>query len=448
MMLSIGLVWVERVQAESESLPNIIFYFSDDLGYADLACYGHPYAKTPVLDKLASEGARFEQHYVTGVTCSPSRTGVMTGIHCARFENYPAYHGFGERTTITELLKKRGYQTAHFGKWHISARGSETHGIYGIDHVFTDKQAETEFGRDYTPVKHAIDYIKEHAGKKPLYINIWGHSTHYPVQANPDFASKFIEVKVKPQDFEKTIHHKFDLCKEIGADVDVSMRNYLGDVYSVDFNVGKVLKAIDEVGIRENTLFVYSSDHGPAPINTNKSDDELAGNMLGYAGVFRGGKHDKTEGGIRVPFIIRWPGKVEAGRVDSDSITSFIDWMPTLASIAGVQDLPEQMDGEDISDIWLGQTRERKTPLFWKTSSVNSPAAIRQGKWKYHEGGKRTEPALYDLRADPSESRNLAKEEPEVAAELQAKVDAWSAELPKSYNKERVKKKKNKKDEA
>ena len=122
-------------QAADERPPNIVFMFADDLGYGDLGCYGHPYAKTPVLDQLAKEGTRFTQFYVTGVTCNPSRTGLMTGLYPARFPKYAADFGFGDRTTITELLKKRGYRTGHFGKWHIGPDDSD--GTYGIDSVNT-----------------------------------------------------------------------------------------------------------------------------------------------------------------------------------------------------------------------------------------------------------------------------------------------------------------------
>ncbi|MEM9016296.1 MAG: sulfatase-like hydrolase/transferase, partial [Verrucomicrobiota bacterium] len=248
-------------------------------------------------------------------------------------------------------------------------------------------------------------------------------------------------IEVNREDFSESMQEKFDQSLEIDKNLDQSMHQYLGDVYSVDENVGRVLAAIDELGIRENTIFVYSSDHGPAPVVLGKQGvREFSKNMLGYAGQFRGGKHNQLEGGTRVPFIIRWPGQVEAGRVDAESVTSFIDWMPTLAAIAGIENLPGQLDGEDVSDIWFGATRERTQPLFWKTSSSNAVVTIRDGKWKMHEEGRREPIQLYDLSVDPEERNNLAEELPDVAAKLQGSIDAWKSELPVSYLKDEGKK--------
>ena len=441
------LVILAMLSAHAEQKPNIVFFFSDDLGYGDLGCYGHPYAKTPSIDKLASEGTRFEQHYATGVTCNPSRTGLMSGLFPARFQKYCADFGLSGRTSVTDLLKKRGYATGHFGKWHMGPDEMATSGTYGLDVVQTiGNSREDSAGRDDDLTTAAIAFIKENAGKQPFYINIWGHSTHFPVHVPPEIAAEFMEIKVKRSDFSKTMQHKFDDCVRIGGDLDDSMRQYLGDLWSMDRNVGRVMKAIDELGIADHTIFVYSSDQGPAPVVLAKGTREFSNNMLGYAGELRGGKHEQWEGGVRIPFIIRWPGHIPAGRVDSESVTSLIDWMPTLASIAGVKEIPEQIDGEDISDIWFGKSRPRTKPLFWKTSASGSAPAMREGKWKLHlnrkkDGGLQ----LYDLSKDPSESRNLADKYPDVAKELKAKLDAWTAGLPASYEKKEKKNKERKK---
>jgi N-acetylgalactosamine-6-sulfatase len=425
-------------RADDAKPPNIVFIFADDLGWGDLGCYGHPYARTPAIDKLAREGTRFTQFYVTGVTCCPSRTGLMTGRFPARFQQYPAGHGFGECTTVTDLLKKRGYRTGHFGKWHIGAEARS--GLYGIDEYSGGENTKgTPRGRDAGLFDAAIKFIKSaSAGGKPFYVNIWGHITHYPVNVHPQLAEPFKDVFVDRKDFSKTMQHKFDESLGIGGDLDTCMRQYLGDVYSLDMNVARVLKAIDDLGIRDNTIVVFSSDHGPAPVllGAKKESKEFSANMLGYAGEFRGGKHTQYEGGTRVPFIIRWPGKVKAGRVDSTNVCSFIDWMPTLCAIAGVDALPEQLDGEDVSDIWLGADRERSKPLFWKSSAVGSTPAMRDGKWKLHLPRKqRGEVELYDLSADPSESNNVAEQHPDVVARLARKLRTWVAELPDQYEK-------------
>ncbi|MCR9207996.1 MAG: sulfatase-like hydrolase/transferase [bacterium] len=427
-----------RAQATDQRPPNIVFMFADDLGYGDLGCYGHPYAQTPVIDQLAKEGARFTQFYVTGVTCNPSRTGLMTGLFPARFPKYAADFGFGDRVTITELLKKRGYKTGHFGKWHIGPVDSD--GTYGIDEVQTiGKSRDRSAGRDDDLYSAAIDFIRDNKDD-PFYVNVWGHATHFPVNTAQGLAAEFNDISVDRKDFSPTMQHKFDECLKIGGDLDESMRQYLGDVYQLDLNVGRVVKALDELGLRGNTIVVFSSDHGPAPVVTGKKGTrQFSNNMLGYAGEFRGGKHEQYEGGTRVPFIIRWPGKVQAGRVDTTSVCSLIDWLPTLCSLAGVDELPNPIDGEDISDIWFGTDRERLKPLFWKTSSTGSTPAMRDGKWKLHLPRKqRGEPELYDLSIDPSESNNIAAQHPDVVKSLSKKIKTWAASLPIDYAKTKV----------
>jgi len=437
-ILAISGLWTaNNALADETQPPNIVFYFCDDLGYADISCYGHPYAKTPSIDKLASEGTSFMQHYATGVTCNPSRTGLMTGIFPARYPRYAADFGFGDRKTITELLKTRGYVTGHFGKWHIGPESNSANGTYGIDEIqVIGNSRDKDAGRDDDLTAAAIDFIKNNADK-PFYVNIWGHSTHFPVDTPARLAGQFIEVKVRRDDFSATMQPKFDECIQIGGDLDDSMRQYLGDVYSMDLNVGRVLSTIEELGLEENTIVVFSSDQGPAPITPGgRGAREFSNNMLGYAGIFRGSKHNYYEGGVRIPFIIRWPGKVPAGRIDNTNVTSFVDWMPTLAAITGVKQLPDDLDGEDISDIWLGATRERTKPLLWRTSARNAAPILRDGKWKLHfkdKNGSNVE--LYDLSNDPTESTNLAAQEKEVVDKMSAHLRSFLSELPEDYEK-------------
>jgi len=432
-------------QADPDRPPNIVFMFADDLGYGDLGCYGHPYAKTPALDQLAEDGTRFTQFYVTGVTCNPSRTGLMTGLFPARFPRYAANFGFGDRVTITELLKERGYKTGHFGKWHIGPDDAD--GTYGIDTVQTiGKSRDESAGRDDDVYSAAIEFIRKNKDH-PFYVNVWGHATHFPVNPAPELAAEFKDVEVDRKDFPPTMQHKFDECEQIGGDLDESMRQYVADVYQIDRNVGRLLRGIDELGLRDNTIVVFSSDHGPAPIIlASKGARKYSNNMLGSAGIYRGGKHTQYEGGTRVPFIIRWPGHIQAGRVDTDSVCSFIDWMPTLCAIAGIEELPEHLDGEDLSAIWLGGDRQRRKSLFWKASASGSSPAIRDGKWKLHLNRRKDqEHELYDLSVDPSESNNVTEKHPDVVNRLTKKVQAWVAELPDHYEKA-GKAKRNKKD--
>ncbi len=430
-------------QDASTQPPNIVFLFADDLGYGDLACYGHPLARTPRLDQLAQEGTRFSQFYVTGVTCNPSRTGLMTGLFPARFPKYAADFGFGDRTTVTALLKQRGYATGHFGKWHIGP--DDSHGTYGIDTVHTiGKSRDAVSGRDDDLYSAAIDFIRANK-ERPFYVNVWGHATHYPVNTPRWLADEFENVHVNRGDFAATMQHKFDESLQINGDLDQSMRQYLGDVLQVDLNVGRILDVIDDLGLRENTIVVFSSDHGPAPvILASKGVREYSSNMLGYAAHLRGGKHTQYEGGVRVPFIVRWPGQVRAGQVDDRNVGSFIDWLPTICSIAGITELPDSLDGEDISDMWMGTQRNRGKPLFWKTSAVGSKPAMRAGRWKLHmQRRNQGSVELYDLELDPSESRNVAHLHPDMVVELRDKLDSWVAELPVAYQKAKAARKNN-----
>jgi N-acetylgalactosamine-6-sulfatase len=445
--------------AADASKPNIIFILADDMGFGDLHCYGHPYAKTPTLDKLASEGTMFRNFHVTGVTCCPSRTGFMTSKFPATYRAYPADHGFGDRVTVTELLHNAGYRTGHFGKWHI---GSVTKpGTYGIDVVNSDKEEQTKRGGRVDPrgrgahiYDEAIKFIEANKDV-PFYINVWDHIPHFPVDPPKAYAEKFKDIKIVNADFydSETLLGKFDLVRKAGGDVNQHMANYLGEVLAMDDSIARLLAKLDELGLREKTIVAFSSDQGAAPVRvspelggakgknakmTKGDKQELRLNMLGYGGEYRGGKHQMYEGGVRVPFIIRWPGHVPAGRVEDKSLISAIDWLPTLCHIAGVTLPATDFDGEDVSDIWMGASHDRTKPLFWKVSNVDSEKAVLVWPWKLFVAGdkgrgRRAENALYDLSTDSGEKRDIAAEHPDVVKDLSAKLSKWNATLPKDY---------------
>jgi len=430
------------------SRPNFVFIFADDLGYGDLGCYGHPYARTPHLDRLASEGTRFTHAYVTGATCCPSRTGLMTGRYPARFERYMADYGFGDCVTITELLKEAGYRTGHVGKWHIGPTTKP--GVYGLDwtpessSISRSSERISEHGRDGYVFDQAIEFL-EHLDDQPFYLNVWGHISHFPVDPHERFAKRFDDVTVDESLFSAPMREKFDQCRELGGNVTECMRKYLGDVASLDDDVGRLLKRLDELGLRDNTIVVFASDQGPAPVISNalpgsKQDNrrperrEYARNMLGSMQPFRGGKHTFLEGGVHTPFIIRWPDKVPAGRVNDTSVISMIDWLPSIGKLVGIERVPDDLDGEDVSDIWLGATRTRTTPLFWRLSSTRAQTVVRDGNWKYVEPASSRGPGeLYDVSKDIMEANNVADQHPDIVKRLQKTVTAFEAELPTRY---------------
>jgi N-acetylgalactosamine-6-sulfatase len=355
---------------------------------------------------------------------------------------------------VTELLKKQGYQTGHFGKWHIGPE--EKNGTYGIDVVGGDKtegrrqrKGEPERGRDAHIYDDAIKFIEEHKGG-PFYLDVWSHVSHHPVDPPQSYVDKFKDVVVDESQFPEPMRAKFERCRKSGGDVNDCMRRFMADVFSMDEDIGRLLKRLDELGLRENTIVVFSSDQGAADIrepavegvakgrkkaNPNR-DESVRLNAMGYNGGFRGGKFAMYEGGVRVPFIVRWPGHVPAGRSDEKSVISGIDWLPTLCHLAGAQIDAKSFEGEDVSATWLGQQDHvRAKPLFWKTSNPGSPAGIREGQWKLIDpvrphGG---ELELYDIVADPFEQHNVIDQHPEVVKGLKTKLEAWVSTLPKAY---------------
>ncbi len=424
--------------AGDSARPNIVLLLADDLGRGDLHCYGHPYARTPNIDSLAHEGTRFMQYHATGCTCCPARTGLMTSKWPASYPTCPANGGFASHVTITELLKKQGYATGHFGKWHIGP--VEKPGTYGIDEigigneqVGMKEKAADERGRDAHIYDQAIRFIEQHKGG-PFYVNVWGHIPHHPVNPNETLVKRWAGLKVKESDFPPQMLAKFAAVRKAGGDVDDAMRRYLADIESLDDAVGRILKRLDELGLRDNTIVVFNSDQGADMAQAGNGG--LRFNQMGCNGPQRGGKHTNWEGGLDVPWIIRWPGHVPAGRTDEQSVISGADWLPTLCALTGVKINAANFDGEDASVAWLGKAPHiRAKPLFWKTSSTGSESFVRDGQWKLCHPSRKNggDIELYDIVADPTEARNIASHHPQIVKQLSAKVEAWAATLPKGY---------------
>lgn len=452
LLLAVCLLFALSLAAAER--PNVVFILADDLGWGDLGCQGHPYAKTPNLDKLAAEGTRFTKFHATGVTCCPARTGLMTGKFPATFQKYPADFGFGSRVTITELLKKSGYATGHFGKWHIGSVMEP--GTYGIDVIGAEekergkrKQPTGDRGRDAPMYDQAIAFIEKHKAG-PFYINIWDHISHHPVNPSPEVLAAFGPLELDESKFTPAMREKFAMCKKLGGDPAAHLRAFLADVKSMDDEVGRLLAKLDELGLRENTLVMFSSDQGAAPLQDQSmlgekmkknlkqpkdAVDQIRLNSMGYAGpLFRGGKHTDLEGGVCVPFIARWPSKVPAGRVDDQSVISGADWLPSLCAITGIPIDAADFDGEDASKALLGGTHVRTKTLFWKTNTERSDPSLLAGTWKLHGSlRKKIPPTLFNLADDPGEQNDLATKEPERLKKLTAELEAWTATLPATY---------------
>jgi N-acetylgalactosamine-6-sulfatase len=420
--------------------PNIIFILADDLGWADLGCYGNRQIQTPNLDRLARQGTLFTQFYVDGSVCSPSRTAFMTGHFPARHRVHGHFALPEQNTargmpqwldagvpTVTSLLHKAGYRTAHFGKWHLgNGEGAPEPGAYGFDSYRTIngngptwEERDPFFRAKSTGliVDETIRFIEANRDR-PFCVNVWTLVPHAPLNPTDEQMAPYQHLQPGPN-----VPYK-------GAP-----QIYYASVSDLDRQVGRLLDRLDALGLAGNTLVLFSSDNGPEEILvTNASHSGV-----GSPGPFRGRKRSLYEGGVREPFLVRWPGHVPAGEVDDQSVVTAVDFLPTLCKLAGVT-LPSSvsLDGEDIGDILGGKPRPRVKPIMWEWRFNiaghilnRSPIlAIRDGKWKLllNPDGSRVE--LYDIPSDPSELDNVADRNREVVQRLSQTVLSWQKTLP------------------
>lgn len=417
--------------ASAADKPNFVILLCDDLGYGDLSCFAHPVVRTPHLDKLASEGVKLTHCYSSAPVCSPSRAGLMTGRNPNRLgirDWIPANSGIFLRpgeVAIAQLLKQAGYRTCHAGKWHLNSRtdGSErTPGDAGFDHwLYTQNNAApshlhpTNFirngktaGRLEGPSSHlvvaeAMDFLTANKGQ-PFLLNLWFHESHEPVAAAEEFLRLYAE------------------------EPNLDRRHYYGDVSQMDAAVGKLIKYLDDHGLRENTFVFFSSDNGPETLNRYKT----AHRSYGSPGPLRGMKLHITEAGYRVPGIIRWPGHAKPGTVITEPVCN-TDLLPTLCAIAGVK-LPTErvLDGADVTPIFSGKPVVRSHPLYWQYDfAISRPWAVslRDGAWKLLANAALDQFELYNVVDDVGESRNLADQHPERVKHMAAGMRRLHAEI-------------------
>ncbi len=412
--------------------PNFVFVFADDWGWGDLGCYGHRTVRTPNLDRLARQGVLFTQFYVNSGVCSPSRSAILTGHFPARHR----IHGHlasaelnGRRgmpnfldakvPTVTGLLQRAGYRTGHFGKWHLgSGPGAPSPGQYGIDDhkaVNSTDDYPNLWGGEFRPrsseiiIDETIGFIEQHHDR-PFYVQAWLLDTHAFLQPTEQ------QMKAYPR-------HK-------GA-----LKIYYSVVTDADRHIGRLMRRLDQLGLAENTVLVFSSDNGPEDIVISNASHS----GVGSPGPLRGRKRSLYEGGVRMPFIVRWPAGTPAGRVDNTSVIGGVDWLPTVCSLAGVE-LPDglNLDGQDMAAALRGRPTSRARPLMWEWRyrifghpfNRSPMLAIREGPWKLLMNPDRSRVELYDIPADPRESNNLAARQPQVVERLATKVLAWQKTLP------------------
>ncbi len=438
--------------------PNIIYILADDLGYNELGCYGQKIIKTPHIDRIASEGIKFTQHYSGQAVCAPARCSLMSGYHMGHAfvrnngnppERMQAYKKGGifpgqiaipdSTVTIPELLKKQNYATAAYGKWGLGYEDSSGDPL---------KQGFDDFGGFLCQIhahNHYPKYLWKSGKKIPMpgndrtlkgesysqdYFVDWGlefirKNKEKPFFLYLPFAVPHVSIQVPNEDIE--VYRK-TIAEE---DYDSNNHRYLKPAYPraayaamvthMDKGIGQIMNLVKELELDENTIILFSSDNGPAK-------NRLAGTDSVYfksANGFRGFKGSLYEGGIRIPLVARWPGKIKAGTV-SDLQSAFWDILPTFCDLAEVK-TPDGIDGISLAPTLLGQDGKQKKHdyLYWEFPSYGGQQALRMGKWKAVRQnmlqGKnpviKTE--LYDLKADPAESVDLADKYPEVLKKIE-----------------------------
>ncbi|UOY04948.1 arylsulfatase [Muricauda sp. SCSIO 64092] len=429
------------VNQEKEK-PNIIYILADDLGYGDLGCYGQEIIKTPNIDELAAQGIRFTNHYAGSTVCAPSRGALMTGLHTGHA--YIRMNGKGlelrsnpQDITVGKYLQDVGYHTAMIGK---ASTGCDTSpgqaNDKGFDYFFGylgHGQAHTYFPKFMHKNKEKINY-PENGGEEP-----WRGRTYSPdlfieealgyMEDKKDepfflmYASPLPHAQVwAPEEFEKQYKGRFEEDPYTGNHYGTSPRpntTTAAMVSRLDWEVGKIMKQLEKLGLAENTIVMFSSDNGPHQEGGRKP------NFFKSSGPFRGIKRDLYEGGIRVPFIVKWPGVVKAGRT-SDHMSAFWDILPTLTDIVDGEN-PKNSDGFSLLPSLKGSGAQQKAHkyLYWEFKGIDKgKRALRKGNWKLHQftniksGEVRYE--LYNLADDPAESNNLLKKEKGKADELKA----------------------------
>jgi N-acetylgalactosamine-6-sulfatase len=430
-----SIVNAKSTELKNSNKPNIIFIFADDFGWGDISKHGHPDIRTPNIDRLAEEGSEFYQFSVSNPVCSPSRAAVMTGQYPARNNVHRHFSGLGHHMNFSmadwldhtipnmpKVMKSAGYTTAHFGKWHLGSNGDAPEPMeYGYDEakVFNGKGPQTTFAGLYDD---AADFIKRNKDKA-FFINLWIHETHLPHDPSPESLAKYQHLS--EQD-----------------------RIYAAVVDGADQRIGKVLNVLDDLNLAENTLVVFSSDNGPEHTGDKKRHNDGKLNIMqgkypygkyystGSSGGLRGGKRDTYEGGLRVPFIVRWPAQVPAGRADTQSIVTAVDLLPTFAD-AGGADLPKgyQSDGQSVLALLKGGTVERAKPMFWEwrygaDTGIKPMLAVREGPWKLFVHQQDNTVELYNVMRDRNETMNVAEKHPDLVKRLKTLAVEWKTSLP------------------
>ncbi len=432
---------------------NFVFILVDDWGWADAGVQGSDFFETPNIDRLAREGLRFTQAYAAAAICSPTRAAILTGKSPARLGMTIWHEGAvrggpknkrllepkavanlpREEVTLAELFKKQNYFTAHIGKWHLgkAAFYPETQG-YDVNIGGTYWGAPATFHWPYRgpwskndpelryvpvgagqPGDYLTDQLTDHALQtiaqqkdRPFFLSLWFHTVHTPIEGKPAWVKRF----------EKKLPGKIH-----------SHAEYAAMLASLDENIGRMLRQLDDLKLTDHTVVILTSDNGGVDFPTSKSANKPPTNNA----PFRSGKGTLYEGGLRVPLIIRWPGRTRPGTECDAQVTSQ-DFFPTLADALGQTDAPRH-DGVSLLPLLKNPKAPlKREALFWHYPHyyprMTPVSALRAGDWKlihYYEDDRME---LFNLKTDPAESKNLAAAQPARAKALRKKLDAWRTE--------------------
>jgi arylsulfatase A-like enzyme len=422
---SLSIVSAAAAEDGKRRLPNIIWIMADDLGYGDVGCYGQKQIQTPNIDALAKGGIRFTQCYAGSTVCAPSRCCLMTGYHTghARIRGNDAVPLRPEDLTVAELLKKAGYTTALCGKWGL--------GDAGTTGVPTKKGFDSFCG--YLNQVHAHNYFPEFLWRnetKALLegnVVVKGVATKRAVYSPDLIAKEALEFIDKNKDrpfflyFAMTLPHANNEAGKNGMEIPSdapytdkpwpqAQKNHAAMISRVDADVGRVVQKLKDLKLDENTIVFFTSDNGP---HKEGGADPA---FFSSAGPLSGYKRSMTEGGIRIPMIARWPGRIKPGV--SDQVWAFWDFLPTAAELAGAK-APDGIDGVSVVPALLGKgVQQNHEFLYWEFHEGGSKQAVRMGDWKaiVNKVGERLE--LYDLGKDIGEANNLADRHPEIVKKV------------------------------
>jgi len=399
--------------------PNIIYIMADDLGYADLSCYGRKDYQTPNLDHFASQGIKFMNAYAAAPVCTPTRVAFFTGRYPARLPvglYEPLAEGHkdsllgltAETPSIAGLLKKSGYETYLVGKWHLGYLPAFSPIANGFDYFFgfhagaTDyfshinEEGKPDLYENDEPIKrqgYITDLFMEKAveiiskpHQKPFFLAVTFNAPHWPWQGPAD----------KP--------YTADWIQGGSPSIYAAMMKSLDDA------VGKIVKTIDDLKLSNNTVIIFTSDNGGERYSDN--------------GIYKEGKMSLREGGIREPAMVRWPGKIKENSITNQVVTT-MDWSATILSLAKAAVDPKfPLDGIDVMPIIMGKKKETERVLYWRIFQRNQHKAMRDGKWKYFQDEKGNE-YLFDLSADPKEDNNLKDQQPGIFNKLKDQYSEW-----------------------